>query len=84
MRNGGRSRRTQLLMDPDEFRQLGALARRKKTSVAELIRCAVRDVYLKVPADRKPLVEAILNLKLPRIDWRKAKKEIEAARAGLS
>lgn len=72
-------------MDPDEFKQLRALARRRKTSVAELIRCAVRESYLKAPAaDRKPLVEAILDLNLPKIDWKKAKKEIEAAHAGLS
>jgi hypothetical protein len=78
------TRRTQLLMDPDEFRQLRALARRRKTSVAELIRGAVRECYLEAPADRSPLVETILDLKLPNIDWRKAKKEIEAAHAGLS
>jgi len=71
-------------MDPDEFRQLRALARRRKTSVAGLIRCAVRGAYLKAPADRKPLLEAILDLKLPKIDWKKAKKEIRAAHAGLS
>jgi hypothetical protein len=78
------TRRTQLLMDLDELKQLRALARRRKTSVAELMRSAVRQCYLKAPADRKPLVEAILDLKLPNIDWRKAKKEIEAAHAGLS
>jgi hypothetical protein len=72
------TRRTQLLMNPvtvrwnpDEFKQLRALARRRKTSVAELIRCAVRESYLKAPVDRKPLVEAILDLKLPKIDWKK-------------
>jgi hypothetical protein len=78
------TRRTQLLMDPEEFRQLRALAKRRKTSVAELIRRAVRESYLKVPADRRPVVEAILNLHLPSIDWRQAKKEIEAAHDGIS
>ena len=77
------TRRTQLLMDPEEFRQLRALARRRKTSVAELIRCAVQESYLKPPADRKALVEAILDLKLPSIGWTSAKKGIEAAHAGL-
>ena len=77
------NRRIQPLMDPDEFKQLRALAGRGKTSVAELIRCAPRESYLKAPADRKPLVEAILDLKLPKIDWKKAKKEIKAAHAGL-
>ena len=56
------TRRTQLLMDPDEFRQLRALARRKKTSVAELIRTAVRTVYLTAPPDRKAIVEDILKM----------------------
>jgi hypothetical protein len=71
-------------MNPDELRQLRALARRRKTSVSELIRCAVRESYLKAPADRRPLVEAIFDLKLPKVGWRKAKKEIEAAHAGPS
>jgi hypothetical protein len=71
-------------MDPDEFRQLRALAKRRKTSVAELIRCAVRESYLRAPAERKAPVEAILDLKLPNIDWRSAKKEIEAGHAGSS
>jgi hypothetical protein len=78
------TRRTQLLMDHDEFKRLRAIARRRKTSVAELIRSAVRESYLQTPADRKPLVESILALKLPSIDWKKAKKEIEAAHASLS
>jgi len=78
------TRRTQLLMDPDEFRRLRAVARQRKTSVAGLIRLAVREAYLQAPADRKPLVEAILALKLPGIDWKEAKKEIAAAHAGLS
>jgi hypothetical protein len=78
------TRRIQLLMDGDELSQLRPLARRRKTSVAELIRCAVRESYLKPLADRKPLVETILDLKLPSVDWKKAKKEIEAAHAGLS
>jgi hypothetical protein len=78
------TRRTQILMDPEEFKQLRALARRRKTSVAELIRSAVRQSYLRTPADRRPVVDAILDLKLPSIDWKKAKKEIEAAHAGLS
>jgi hypothetical protein len=78
------TRRTQLLMDPDEFNQLRALARRRKTSVAELIRTAVRESYLQAPADRKPLVESILALNLPSIDWKKAKQEIEEAHGSLS
>ncbi len=78
------TRRTQLLMEPEEFRQLRALARQKRTSVANLIRAAIRKTYLAPPADRRPHVEAILKLKLPRLSWKKIKKEIEAAHAGAS
>jgi len=77
------TRRTQILMDPDEFKQLRALARQRKTSVGELIRRAVRESYFHPHTDRKRLVDGILNLKLPKIDWPKAKKEIEAAHAVL-
>jgi hypothetical protein len=76
------SRRFEFLMDTDQYAQLRALARRRKTSVAELIRCAVRSSYLKAPADRELLVNAILDLELPNIDWTKAKKDIRTARAG--
>ena len=75
------TRRTQLLMDPDEFRRLRALARRKKTSVAELIRAAVRTVYLSPPPDRKAIVEDILKMNLPTMDWKKVRKELETGHA---
>jgi hypothetical protein len=75
-------RRIQFLIDAEEFRLLRALARRRKTSVAELIRYAVREFYLKAPADRESLVKAILGFKLPNINWKKAKKEIETAHVG--
>ena len=78
------TRRTQLLMDPEEFRRLRAVARRKKTSVAELIREAVRETYLKPQPNRRALVEAILQTKLPTMEWKKVRKEIEASHAGLS
>ena len=64
------TRRTQLLMDPKEFRRLRALARRKKTTVAELIRSAVRATYLEAQPDRKAIVESILAMKLPIIEWK--------------
>ncbi len=79
------TRRTQFLMDPEEFRQLRGLARRNNTSVAELIRTAVRASYLRPQRpDRAPIVEAILRMKLPGMSWKRARKEIEAGHAGLS
>ena len=77
------TRRTQLLMDPDEFRRLKTVARRKNTSVAELIRSAVREVYLVEQPARAPIVEAILQMRLPKVSWEKVRKEIEAGHAGL-
>ena len=78
------TRRTQLLMDPAEFRRLQALARERKTSVAELIRFAVRQTYLAPVAERGPIVDAIAAMRLPGVDWKRAKKEIEQARARVS
>jgi len=77
------TRRTQLLMDPDEFRRLRSVARRRKTSVAELIRSAVRQAYLVTPPERGPIVDAILSMRLPEISWKRAKKEIEAGHVNL-
>jgi len=77
------TRRTQLLMEPAEFRKLQEVARRRRTSVAELIRSAVREVYLAPGPERRPVVEAILAMALPRIDWKRAKKEIEDGHADV-
>jgi len=75
------TRRTQLLMDPDEFRRLRTLARQRKTSVAELIRDAVRETYLNPPREeRRSIVEAIIQMKLPGMRWKKVRKEIEDSR----
>jgi hypothetical protein len=78
------TQRTQLLMEPEEFRRLRRLAREKKTSVAELIRSALRATYLAPPPDRKTIVESILQMRLPTTEWKKARKEIEASHAGVS
>jgi len=77
------TRRTQLLMDPEEFRRLRAVARKRKTSVAELIRSAVRETYLAPTPERGPIVEAILRMRLPRMDWKRVRREIESAHADL-
>lgn len=77
------TRRTQLLMDPEEFGRLQAEARRRRTSVAELIRVAVRKSYLSREPDKGPIVEAILSMGLPAMDWKQVKKEIETAHADI-
>jgi len=78
------TRRAQLLMDPNDFRQLRALARQRKTSVAELIRLAVHAVYFTPPeAERKAIVDEISKMAIPGVSWRRVRKEIEAGRADL-
>lgn len=78
----GATRRTQILMDPDEYRRLRDLARRKRVSVGELVRTAVRTTYFEPrSADKKAALEEILRMNLPVISWRRAKKEIEAGHA---
>jgi len=77
------TRRTQLLMEPGEFRRLRAEARRRNTSMAELIRSAVRATYLSQEPDRRPIVEAILHMDLPVMDWKRVRKEIESAHADI-
>jgi len=77
-------RRTQFLMHPDEYRRLRDLARRKETSVGELVRTAVRAMHLEPQQpDRKSAVEAILQMKLPTIIWSRARKEIAASHARI-
>ena len=68
---------TQLLMESEEYKRLKAEARRRGCSVAELIRQAVRRAYLTPILEKGPIVDAILNMKLPRLDWKRAKREIE-------
>jgi predicted DNA-binding ribbon-helix-helix protein len=78
------TRRTQLLMEPEEFKRLQRLARRRKTSVADLIRSAVRQAYLAPAPPSGPIVDAILDMRLPVTDWKRARKDIEAEHARLS
>lgn len=77
------TKRTQFLMEPAEFRRLKGEARRRKTTLAELIRSAVRQVYF-AESDaertrRREAFDTILAIQLPFvIDWKEAKKEIES------
>jgi len=64
-------------MEPEEFRRLQALARERRTSVANLIRSAVREAYLAPQAEKGPIVEGILAMRLSIPDWKQARKEIE-------
>jgi hypothetical protein len=77
------TRRTQLLMEPEEFKRLKAEARRRGCSVAELIRSAVRQIYLAPPPEKGHIVDAILSMQLPKMEWERAKKDIESVHENL-
>lgn len=78
------TRRAQILMEPEEFRRLQALARKRRTSVANLIRSAVRDTYLSPQPEKRPIVEAILAMQLLIPDWERVREELDRGHAGLS
>jgi hypothetical protein len=75
--------RTQLLMEPEEFKRLKTEAHRRGCSVAELIRSAVRQIYLEPAPEKRQIVDSILNMKLPKIEWERARKDIESSHANL-
>lgn len=79
----GLTRRTQLLLDPGEHRRLRAEARRRKTTVAELIRSAVRQVYLTDSEEsrdkRREAMDDLLSIRLPfTIEWSEAKEILDS------
>ena len=78
------TRRAQILMEPEEFRLLQVLARKRRTSVANLIRSAVRETYLAPHPDKPPIVEAILAMRLELPDWAHLREELDRGHAGLS
>jgi hypothetical protein len=75
-----RTKRAQVLMEPEEFRRLRVLARQRKTSIGQLIRRALNMVYFDVDQieERKAIVARIASMNLPVVEWHEAKKEIEA------
>ena len=78
------TRRAQILMEPEEFRRLQALARTRRTSVANLIRSAVRETYFVPQPDKPPIVDAILAMRLDLPDWGQLREELDREHAGLS
>ena len=78
------TRRAQILMEPEEFRRLQSIARKRKTSVANLIRSAVRETYLAPQPERRPIVDAILRMRLSVPDWKDVREELDRGHAGLS
>lgn len=77
-------RRVQMLMDPEEYGTLERIARAQRVSVAELIRRAVREKYLRANDGKRTAVEDLISMDLPVVDWEELEAEVEEAHdAGL-
>jgi hypothetical protein len=74
-----RTKRAQVLMEPDEYDRLEEIAADRGVPVAELFRTAVRERYLLDSSERRRRIDEILALDLPVIEWDEV--EEEAARA---
>ena len=72
-----RTKRAQVLMEPDEYSRLERIASQKGCSVAELIREAVRERYLTSATDRVSIVESLVQLNVDVGDWSDLKAEVE-------
>jgi len=75
----GHTRRTQILMEPEEYEQLARIAEGRGVSVAELFRSAVREKYLASTEDRLAAVARISAMNVPLGDWSQMKQDIEDA-----
>ena len=79
-----RTKRAQVLMEPEEYARLEAIAAQQGCSVAELIRTAVRDRYLTAATDRLAIVESWAAMDVAIGDWPSLKAELEGRHdAGL-
>jgi hypothetical protein len=82
-RKMAKTKRVQVLMDPGEYETLERLARKRRKSVAELMREAVRTHLLSQAAAtrRAEAVREFLSLPLLKLPpWKELKREIENRR----
>ena len=77
-----KTKRAQVLMDPEEYEQLEGVARQQGVSVAELVRQAIRDRFFLAPRDRERILDDMFSMNLPVDDWETLEREIEEARSG--
>lgn len=76
----GQTRRAQILMEPEAYQRLEEIARREQTSVAELIRRAVREKYLSDTSQRQAALADLLATDLPVDRWEDIDEEVRDAR----
>ncbi len=78
-----KTKRIQVLMEPDEFSELESMARSRGTSVGELMRQAARTQHLESLGASRRAAAAQRYLRLPDTrlpEWKKLKKEIGGRR----
>ena len=59
------TRKAQILMEPDEYQRLAAIAAAQGVSLSELVRAAVREKYLRAATAPREAVARICALQLP-------------------
>ena len=74
-----KTKRTQILMAPQEYEQLRKIARSRRLSVAELIRQAVQERYLGLGQHRTVLLEQMFAMNIPVDDWSNLDAEVATA-----
>jgi hypothetical protein len=70
------SKRVQILLSPEQFSRLQAIARSEGESVGSLVRHAIEDVYFR--REEKARLEAVRRLgamSLPVADWEQLERE---------
>lgn len=75
------TKQAKVLLEPEEYAALEDLARKRGTTLSELIREAVRDRYILLKAEREKALEEIFRLEIPVTDWATFEEEIEQAYA---
>ena len=79
-----KTKRAEVLLEPDTFVRLEERAAREGISVSDLISRAVEETFPSSPATRRSALDRIAALELPIADWDALEEEILDARAGLS
>ena len=79
-----RTRRAQVLLEPDEYAALERLSRQRGISVSNLIREAVVDAYGPTASGGGRIADEIAAMNVPVGDWEDLEREIEEGHdAGL-
>lgn len=77
------TKRTQVLLDPEQYRQLKEEAKARSTSVGELVRRALKQTFLQSEQEKRlQALERILAMELPVSSWEQMEKEIEEGYLG--